>query len=115
MKLAARLIFLVVLAGGLFFWLQLRKPRDMRVELDLTRSTPGEIVAVDLIVRRSGQPLMRLNEQYQDMGAPGTVALTVHATPGEAEVEANLVYAKGRTRRVVQAVKLGDMAARITP
>jgi hypothetical protein len=103
-RLALRLAFLALLGGGLVLWTQLRRPRDLRVDLDLTRALPGEIVEVDVVVRRDGRALGRTDETYGRRGAPATVHVTVRAAPGAAEVEATLVTLAGarRTRARVQ-------------
>ncbi len=108
--LLLRVGFVAVLGGGLLLWSQLRKPRDCAVEIDLTRALPGELVEVDLIVRRSGKLLLRSDLRYGRAGAPATVALTVHAAPGEAEVEATLVRAGGTARRTQERVTLSAAA-----
>ena len=51
-RLAPRLIFLVLLGGGLLLWSHLRKPRDLRLQIDLTDVRPGEVTDVDVVVRR---------------------------------------------------------------
>jgi hypothetical protein len=107
--LVLRLAFLALLGGGLLLWTQLRKPRDLRVDLDLTRALPGEIVEVDVVVRREGRALGRADETYGKRGAPGTVHLTVRAAPGEAEVEATLVTLAG-ARRTRARVQLAESA-----
>ena len=50
--LLLRLGFLLFLAGGLALWSELRRPRDLRLELDLTSALPGEIVELDVTVLR---------------------------------------------------------------
>ena len=105
-----RLGFLVLLGGGLLFWSHLRKPRDCAVELDLTRALPGDVLEVDLIVRRDGRLLERSDLRYGAAGAPGTVRATVHAAPGGADVEATLVYAGRLARRLQARVDLSATA-----
>ena len=90
--LLLRVGFVAALGGGLMLWSQLRKPRDCAVEVDLTSALPGDIVEVDLIVRRGGHLLLRSELRYGAAGAPATASATVHAAPGEAEVEATLIY-----------------------
>jgi hypothetical protein len=111
--LLLRVGFVAVLGGGLMLWSHLRKPRDCALELDLTRALPGELVEVDLLVRRSGKLLLRSDQRY-GAGAPATVKVTVHAAPGEAEVEATLVAAGGAARRIEDRVALSaDAPARL--
>jgi hypothetical protein len=105
-RLAPRLLFLAVLAGGLVLWSQLRRPRDLRLAVDLTAVMPGDVTEIDVIVRRGGHALARHEVQYGAAGAPGTVELIVHAAPGEAEVETTLGYAKQPSRRSVARVEL---------
>ena len=45
-----RLGFFLLLAGGLLLWSELRRPRDLGLELDLTGALPGQIVEVDVTV-----------------------------------------------------------------
>ena len=105
-----RLIFLVALAGGLLLWAQQRKPREMAVEIDLTGALPGEIVEVDVVVRREGHLLLRRDVQYGAAGAPGLVQLQLSAQPGDAEVETTLVYTGKPARRSVSRVALSEEA-----
>jgi hypothetical protein len=92
-RLAPRLLFLALLGGGLLLWTQLRKPREMVVQIDLTQALPGEITEVDVVVRRGRHALARHDVRYGFSGAPGLIEMAVHATPGDAEVETTLVYA----------------------
>jgi hypothetical protein len=113
-KLAPRLLFFAVLAGALLWWSQLRRPRDLRLAVDLTAMMPGDVTEVDVIVRRGGHALARHEVRYGGEGAPGTVELIVHAAPGEAEVETTLAYAKQASRRSVARVQLsGETEARV--
>jgi hypothetical protein len=105
-KLAPRLLFLALLAGGLVWWSQLRRPRDLRLSVDLTATMPGDVTEVDVIVRRGGHALARHEVRYGAEGAPATVQFIVHAPPGEAEVETTLGYAKQPSRRSVAPVRL---------
>ena len=105
-RLAPRLIFLAVLAGGLVLWGQLRRPRDLSLEIDLQGALPGEIREVDVVVRRGGRALARHEVRYAAEGAPGTISLLVHAAPGDAEVEMTLVYAAKPARRSTARVAL---------
>lgn len=105
-----RVGFVAVLGGGLLLWSHLRKPRDCAVELDLTHALPGEVVEVDLIVRRGGKLLERSDLRYGTSGAPATLSLTVHAAPGAADVEATLVNADGTARRTQERVALSAAA-----
>ncbi len=100
--LLLRVGFVVLLGGGLLFWSHLRKPLDCAVELDLTSALPGEVVEVDLIIRRDGKLLERTDFRYGTTGAPATVRVMVHAAPGAADVEATLIHA-GRTASRTQA------------
>ncbi len=101
-----RVGFVAVLGGGLMLWSHLRKPRDCTVELDLTRALPGEVVEVDLIIRRGGKLLERSDLRYGTSGAPSTLRLLVHAAPGEGDVEATLLHADGTARRTQEHVTL---------
>jgi hypothetical protein len=110
------LLFLLALGGGLLLWTQGRKPREMRVEVDLTSALPGDIVEIDVVVRRAQAALARHDVRYGASGAPGMVQFTVHASPGEAEIETTLLYARGPAHRAVAPVKLSeDSPARVQP
>ena len=104
--LLPRLLFLLVLGGGLLFWAELRKPRDLRLSIDLTAALPGDIREVDVVVRRGGRALARHDVRYGEAGAPGTVEMPVHAAPGDAEVETTLGYGPGVYRRSIVRVSL---------
>jgi hypothetical protein len=115
-QLAWRLLFLAVLGGGLLFWTQQRKPRDLTLQIDLTGALPGEIVEVDVVVRREGHLLARHDVRYGAAGAPGLLEMPVHAAPGEAEVETTLVYSGKEARRSVVTVRLQEgVPARAPP
>lgn len=105
-QLVARIVFLALLAGGLLLWSQTRRPRDCALQIDLTQAQPGDVTEVDVVVRRSGHALARRDLTYGSQGAPGLVELTVHAAPGEAEVETTLVYAGKPAVRTVSAANL---------
>ena len=109
-RLPLRLGFLALLGGGLLFWSHLRKPRELSIEVDLTRVLPGEIVEVDLVVRRGAAALGRSDVRYGPHGAPAVVRTQVLAAPGAAEVEATLVYAEKPARRTVTHVELHEGA-----
>lgn len=114
--LAARLFLLAAVAGGLLLWSQQRKPRGLRLQVDLTAALPGEIAELDVVVRREGHLLARHVVRYGSGGAPGLVEIEVRAAPGEAEVETTLVYAGKPARRSIEQVKLGeDAPARVAP
>ncbi len=86
----------------------------MRVEVDLTAALPGDIVEVDLVVRRGGSALARHDVRYGASGAPGLVQFPLRAAPGEAEIETTLVYARGAAHRAVAKVELSeDSPARV--
>ena len=97
--LLLRLGFLLVLGGGLLLFSELRRPRDLQLELDLTEALPGDVVEVDVTVTRGGQALLRLEQRYGSLGAPATIRAVVRARPGPAEVDAMIVDAKGNARR----------------
>ncbi len=101
-----RLLLLLVLGGGLLLWAHLRRPRDLRLAIDLTGALPGDVTEVDVVVRRGGRALARHDVTYGKAGAPATVELVVHASPGDAEVEATLDYGGRAARRTVTRVHL---------
>jgi hypothetical protein len=109
-----RLGFFLLLGGGLLLWSELRRPRDLRLELDLTDALPGDVVELDVTVTREGHALLRIDERYGSAGAPATVTAVVRARPGSAEVDAMLVDAKGNARRTRVVVELRkNVAARV--
>ncbi|HEY5677989.1 MAG TPA: hypothetical protein VIR81_14445 [Myxococcales bacterium] len=113
-RLAPRLVFLVLLGGVLILWGELRKPRDLVLQIDLSGAMPGEIEEVDVIVRRGGHALARHDVRYGAAGAPDLLEFVVHATPGEAEVETSLVSPGKPERRTVSQVSLTkDASARV--
>jgi hypothetical protein len=113
-RLAPRLVFLAVLGGGLLLWSHLRRPRDLRVQVDLTGALPGDVTGIDVVVRRQDHALARHEVRYGAAGAPGTVEFIIHAPPGRAEVETTLDYPGKPSRRTVASVKLsGDEPARV--
>jgi len=85
-----------------------RQPRDLILLVDLTSALPGDIVEVDVVVRRGDHALARHDVQYGKTGAPGQVEMLVHASPGDAEVETTLVYAGKPARKWVAPVKLNE-------
>ena len=108
-----RLVLVLALGAGLYFWSQAKRPRELRIDIDLSGALPGEITDVDVVVRRGDSAVARHEVHYGRAGAPGTVSMLVHAPPGEAEVEATLVYAAAPARRLRKAVQLGERPARI--
>jgi hypothetical protein len=104
--LLLRLGFFVLLGGGLLLWSELRRPRDLGLDLDLTAALPGEVAQVDVTVSRDGHPLVRLDQKYGPGGAPATLHLTVRAAPGPADVDVMLIDAGGRARRIRVPVDL---------
>ena len=112
-QFVARLVFLGARGGGLLLWSQQRRPRDLTLQIDLTGVLPGEIVEVDVVVRRSGHALARHDVRYGESGAPGLLELPVRAFPGPADVETTLVYSGKPARRTVASVTLSaDAPAR---
>ncbi len=113
-KALARLVFLALLAVVLLWWSQSRRPRDLRLEVDLTGALPGEVTEADVVVRRSGRALARHEVRYGPSGAPATLEMVVHAPPGDAEVETTLGYGGKPSRRSVSRVKLSvEESARV--
>ncbi|TMB27132.1 MAG: hypothetical protein E6J65_06070 [Deltaproteobacteria bacterium] len=110
-----RLLLLAVFGGGLLIWSQLRRPRDLKISLDLTGALPGEVKDLDVIVRRGGHALARHFVRYGAAGAPGTVEFVVFAAPGNAEVETTLAYREKPSRRSVARVELSaEDAAKVS-
>jgi hypothetical protein len=94
-----RIAFLALLAGGLILWVQLRQPRDLRFDVDLSAASPGDVFEVEILVFRDGHALSRIEERYGPAGAPATVHAQVHARPGPVDLEITLVDARGTARR----------------
>lgn len=105
-RLLPRLAFLAVLGGALILWGELRKPRDLVLQVDLTAVLPGEIDEVDVVVSRAGHALARHDVKYGAAGAPGLLEFVVHAAPGDAAVETSLIYSGKPSRRMQSEVKL---------
>jgi len=108
-----RLGFFLLLAGGLLLWSELRRPRDLGLELDLTGALPGQIVEVDVTVSRDGRPLLRFDQKYGPAGAPATLQLTVRSRPGAAGVDVMLIDARGNARRIRATVELRKEASAV--
>ncbi|MGE5047278.1 MAG: hypothetical protein ACM3PC_01815, partial [Deltaproteobacteria bacterium] len=104
-RVLPRLAFLVLLGGALILWGELRKPRDLVLQIDLTAALPGDVQEVDVIVRRGGHALARHDVRYGAAGAPGVLEFVVHAAPGEAEVETSLASPGKPERRMVSEVR----------
>lgn len=104
--LLLRLGFFLLLGGGLLLWSELRRPRDLGLDLDLTGALPGEIAQVDITISRDGRPLLRFDQKYGSAGAPATLHLTVRARPGPVEVDVMLIDARGNARRTRATVEL---------
>ena len=110
-RLLLRLGFLALLGGGLLLWSELRRPRDLSLDVDLTDALPGDVVEVDVTISRDGRPLLRLDQKYGRAGAPASLHLTVRARPGPAEVDVTLIDARGNARRTRARLELRDDAA----
>ena len=110
-EILLRVVFVALLGGGLLLWTRGKQPRDLTLQVDLTSALPGDIVEVDVVVRRDGHTISRHDVQYGKTGAPGTVELSVHAAPGDAEVETTLVYAAKPAHKSVAQVKLNEESA----
>jgi hypothetical protein len=110
-RLVPRLVFLALLAGGLLWWSQSRRPLDLALQVDLTGALPGDVTEVDVVVRRGGRALGRHEVRYGDAGAPATVEMILHAPPGEADVETTLVYGGKPSRPTTARVRLSPDAA----
>lgn len=110
-----RLGFLALLAGGLVLWTELRKPREMAVELDLASALPGELREVDLVVTRDGQLLSRQELHYEAGGAPQIVRSQLRARAGSADLEADLIYRARPASRARAHIELrAAVPARVT-
>ena len=101
-----RLGFLLFLAGGLLFWSELRRPRDLALDIDLSEALPGDIAEVDVTVLRDGHAVVRFDQRYGESGAPATLHVTARASPGPGDVDIMLVDAQGKARRIRTTVEL---------
>jgi hypothetical protein len=114
--LLLRLGFLLLVGGGLLFWSEFRRPRDVALDVDLTGAFPGDIVEVDVTVLREGHAIVRFEQRYGPTGAPATLHVTARARPGPAEVDVMLVDAQGKARRTRATVELRkDAPAAVKP
>lgn len=110
-----RVGFLALLAGGLLLWSRLRMPQTMKVVIDLAGALPGDLTEVDVVVTRAGRALARVDRQFAKGTAPEQLALEVKVAPGEADVEATLVYPGRPARRTAGTVVLREgTEARLT-
>lgn len=100
---ALRFVFLALLLGGLLVWKQLRTPRALHVEIDLSDALPGEIAEVDVTVLRDGRALARVDERYGRGGAPSRLSVPVRALPGPAEIDVTLVAGSGGVARRIRS------------
>jgi hypothetical protein len=101
-----RLGFLLLLGGGLLVWGELRRPRDLRLDIDLTDALPGDVAEMDVTVTRDGRALLRLDQKYGTSGAPAAIHSVIRARPGRAEVDAMLIDVQGNARRTRTSVDL---------
>ncbi len=65
------------------------------MEIDLTQALPGELAEVDLTFRRGDALLARKDLQFGKEGAPQVLHEELQSLPGEAQLQAELVY-RGR-------------------
>ena len=107
-EILLRVIFVALLGGGLLLWTRGKQPRDLGLSIDLTAALPGDVVEVDVTVRRDGHTIARHDVQYGKPGAPATVEMFVHAPVGDAEVETTLVYSNRPAHKSVTQVKLNE-------
>src|SRR5207253_2739133 len=110
-----RLLFLALLAGGLVFWAQLRRPRALPLVVDLSEALPGDAVELDVVITRAGRAVARIDRRYGDAGAPQLVHLEVRAAPGLADVEATLVYRAAPARRASSRLDLRESSPATLP
>lgn len=108
LKLAARVFFLLLLAGSLGLWAQLRMPRSLRLDVDLTSALPGHLREVDVVVARDGEAVARQQTTWGAAGAPATLHLDLRARPGAFDVETTLVDQAHHAQRVRAHVVLRE-------
>ncbi|HXN84370.1 MAG TPA: hypothetical protein VN883_17950 [Myxococcales bacterium] len=108
LKLAARVVFLVLLGGSLALWTHLRMPRDLRIDVDLSSALPGQLAEVEVVIAQDGQAVVRKEMRYGPSGAPGALHLEVRARPGDFDVEITLVDRAHRAQRTRRRVRLRE-------
>jgi hypothetical protein len=108
LKLAARVVFLVLLGGSLALWTHLRMPRELRVDVDLSSALPGELAEVEVVIAQDGQPVVRKEMRYAAAGAPAALHLEVRARPGDFDVEITLVDRFRHAQRTRRQVRLRE-------
>jgi hypothetical protein len=108
LKLAARVVFLVLLGGSLALWTHLRMPRDLRVDVDLSSALPGQLAEVEVVIAQDGQPVVRKEMRYGPSGAPGALHLEVRARPGDFDIEITLIDRFRRAQRTRRHVRLRE-------
>ena len=114
-QLILRVGFLALLAGGLLVWSRLRMPQAMKVVVDLAGAQPGDLTEVDVVITRDSRALARVDRQFAKGTAPERLSLEVKVAPGEADVEATLVYPGRPARRTNARVDLREgTEARLT-
>ena len=99
--------FLALLALGLV-WVARDRPRDL--PLDVALSAPGvpQARSYDLVVRREGAALLRVEQAFTAAGAPEVVRVSVRARPGPVEVDLTVVDGAGSARRFRGQVELAE-------
>ena len=105
---ALRFVFLALLVGGLALWNHYRRPRTMAVEIDLAQALPGELAEVDLTFRRGDALLARKDLQFGKEGAPQVLHEELQAMPGEAQLQAELVYRARPAARFDAVLQLAE-------
>jgi hypothetical protein len=113
LKLAARVVFLVLLGGSLALWAHLRMPRDLRVDVDLSSALPGQLAEVEVVIARDGQAVVREEMRYGPGGAPAALHLEVRARPGDFDIEATLVDRSRNAQRTRRHVRLREGEAAV--
>lgn len=108
LQLAARVLFLVLLAGSLGLWAHLRMPRALRLDVDLTAALPGQLREIDVVVSRDGEAVARQRTAWGSGGAPATLHLDLRARPGPFDVETTLVDQARHAQRVRAHVVLRE-------
>ena len=114
-QIELRIGFVAVLCGGLLLWSRARTPRSVDLIIDLTDALPGEITEIDVVVRRGGSGLLRVDRRFALGSAPQKVHLQVRALQGPAEVETTLVYSGKPARRSQTTVELDEEHPAVMP
>ena len=101
--------FLALLACGLVF-LARGRPRELPLDVEVRPQGSPQPRSFDLVVRRAGGALLRVEQSFDAVGPPAVVRVSVRAQPGPAEFDLTVVDAQGSARRFRGLVDLAEDA-----